>query len=263
MKNTIQNFALILTSLFILIVFTGVVSASPQGPANFSVISSGRNSMSTSAPMVQAKAGNITAIVMDATRITQAWQGYYGNISGTIVLDDGFNFTMFDWSLPSPSGEVYSSNGSNVDWTKIYCLNTSGLRNQSGSRENDIFYNANSTQIELDFGVNNTDTDGLNETFNDTYIDPIGFRVGEITIDIEDGCSLSHTHTNQVDSNDWQELLLSDNESIIFTTIIRDNSDSYQPGSSDTTDFQMMVLEDGHLGSEDGTTPYYFYVELS
>ncbi len=247
--------------LSIISLFALFAYATPQGASNVTISSSGRNSGSTAAVEIDAYAGNVTALVIQGTRSTEAWQGYYGNITGTIVLDDADNFTLYDWALPKPSGEVYASNGSSVTWADVYCMNVSGI--SINNTYNGILYNINATQIELNFGINITDNDGLNETFNDTYTDSTGFRVGSVTINSEDGCSMTHPYTNEGYSTDWQELILTDNESIIFTAIIRNDANSFQKGSSHTADFQMLVLENGHWGHQTTTTPYYFYVELS
>jgi hypothetical protein len=239
----------------------------PQGPDTITISESGRRDNSSAPVAIQARAGNVTALVISHETVTQAWQGYYGNITGTIVLDDGNNFTMYDWAVPDPTGEIYASNGSNVDWAKIYCMNTSTLRNNNGTQSEDladqVYYKINSTQIELNFGINLTDLDGLNETFFDTYTDTTGFRVGAITIDADDGCSLAHPYTDESYNTAWEELLLTDNTSLVFTSIIRQSKDGFMPGDTDTFDFQMLVLENGHPGSDTVYQDYYFYVELA
>lgn len=251
-------------TLFSFVTYTS--EAIPQGPNTLNISGSGRNPANTEPIAVTAKAGNITALVIDGTRVTESWQGYYGNITGTITLDDSNNFTMYDWSLPNPQGEVYASNHSSVTWESVYCMNLSHKRPLGGdstTASGSIYYNINMTQIELNYGINLTDKDGLNETFNDTYTDPTGFRVGSVTIDYEDGCSMTHPYLTQLYNTAWQELLLTDNTSLIFTAIIRDNADGFQDGSNDIMDFQLMVLENGHYGSEDAVSTYYFFVELS
>src|SRR5262245_23324497 len=98
------------------------VSGAPQGPDSVIVAGSGRHgTYSGAGPMVQAQAGNVTPLVVSQQVSTQAWQGYYGNVTGTIVLDDASNFTLYDWSLPTPSGEIYAANSStSIAWTSIY-----------------------------------------------------------------------------------------------------------------------------------------------
>ena len=65
--------------------------------------------------------------------------------------------------------------------------------------------------------------------------------------------------------SDFQEILLTDNASIIFTTIIENDivGDDLEVQGFDnqTHDFQMLVGEDGH-GGDDSITSYYFFVEL-
>lgn len=241
--------------------FTFSINANPQGASNVTVSSSGSNSASTAPVQIDAKAGNVTAIVVHAIRNTEAWQGYYGNITGRIVLDDGDNFTLYDWNLPNPTGEIYASNGSSVSWINIFCLNASQF--DSSIRPGNVSSAINMTLLELRFGINLTDNDGINETFNDTYTDANGFRVGNTNINVEDGCSSVHPYTSEAYNIDWQELMLTDNSSIIFTAVLRNDAYSYQPGSQNTADFQMLVLENGHYGQEDTTTQYYFYVEMS
>ena len=188
-------------------------------------------------------------------------------------MDDANNVTFYDWVLPDPTGEIYASNDSGVVWSKIYCMNLSSLRTTGGigSTESGIIaYSTNMSAIEARYGINNTDfnsttndLDGLNETFNDTYVDVTGFMVGNVEINVLDGCSMAHPFTDENHNVDWQELLLTDNESLVFTALLRENQDMYKSAGSETADFQMLVLENGHVGSETSTTPYYFYVELS
>ena len=254
-----------IASIFVILLSTFVLAAvsEPKGPNQVVISASGRNTLTNSSYQLSAQAGNVTALVITDNRNTEAWQGYYGNITGTITLDDANNFTLYDWDLPDPTGEIYASNGTDVTWKNAYCMNVSGIRNASGTSSGNAFYNINGSQIELNFGINITDRDGLNETFNDTYTNAIGFQVGSITINTEDGCSMAHPFTSENHNTDWQELLLSDNRSLLFTAIIRKDSDSYQPGTTDTHDFQMLVLENGHAGFDATPTPYYFYIELA
>lgn len=252
---------LIIGIVSIALVFS-FVGAEPQGPNKINITSSGRNAANLQPIEVQAKAGNVTSLVIDGTRVTEAWQGYYGNITGVIKLDDADNYTLFDWSLPNPTGEVFASTGQSVTWSKVYCINVS----QEGStpvRPSGAVSNINGTQIELNYGINLTDNDGLTETFNYTYSDTTGIRVGSVSFKDTDGCSSTHPYTDEAQNNEWVELILSDNSSIIFTSILRDDANAYKPGSDDSADFQMIVLENGHYGSESTVTSYYFFAELS
>ncbi|MBI3027273.1 hypothetical protein HYY70_04100 [Candidatus Woesearchaeota archaeon] len=75
----------------------------PVGPDTITIAGSGRRTNNSGSLSLQAQAGNVTALVISSVRATQAWQGYYGNITGTIALDDANNNTLYDWSLPNPS----------------------------------------------------------------------------------------------------------------------------------------------------------------
>ena len=262
---------IVLLSMFILAAsFASFVFAAsePQGPESVTVDSE-RRTLSTGWE-IAAEAGNVTAMSVTDQRITEVWQAYYGNITGTITLDDANNVTFYDWGLPDPTGEIYAVNSSaTVTWANVYCMNVSHLRPNNGAGGGDIVYKINSSKIELNFGINNSlggtgdDLDGLNETFNGTYVDATGFSVGSILIDTSDGCSYAGLYTDQGPDSNWKELLLTDNSSLIFTSIIRENADTYKTAGTETADFQMLVLENGHVGSETGATPYYFYVELT
>jgi len=168
-------FLLIITSL------ASLLSAEPTGP--YSINESVGETRGTNSPYeLQADAGNVTALYIDGTTVTKSWQGYYGNISGTIVLDDNGNYSMFDWSLASPQGEIYASNGSSITWAKIKCINYTA---------NMTLENINLSIIESMFGMNSWDPDGVNETFNATYTDATGFYVGNVQINNDDGCPLT------------------------------------------------------------------------
>jgi len=230
----------------------------PQGPDSILSTAAGRHQNNSESIPVTAQAGNVTALSISHVTSTQSWQGYYGNVTGTITLDDANNKTLYDWSLPDPQGEIYASNFSAVDWTKIYCMNVSNLRTVCGSQSDSICYGSDGRAIEQRYGINSTDRDGLNETFNDTFTG--SFRTGAITIDSVDGCSMAHPYVNDTYETSWQEVLLSDNTSIIFTSIVRENGRAYNNASAD---FQMLVLENGHAGSETVSSTYYFFVELT
>ncbi|MBN1543973.1 hypothetical protein JW898_00760 [Candidatus Woesearchaeota archaeon] len=206
-------------------------------------------------PTLDAVAGNVTQLTVAGNTVTQTWQGYYGNVTGTVTLDDANNNTMYDWSLASPEGEIYASQAT-VTWTsgnvKCYDLELS-----------DAVYSNHVTLAELEtsLGLAAADVDGVDETF------PEGagydnFYVGEFLINSAE-CPTTQTYNGSEvkDANSFQEVLLYDNTSnqIVYTAIIEETE---PVGFNDLYwDFQMLVGEDGHNG-DTATTPYYFYVEL-
>ena len=73
---------------------------------------------------------------------------------------------------------------------------------------------------------------------------------------------MANPYTDQAPGAGWQEVVLTDNVSMIFTALIRNSADDFK-STATFADFQMLVLENGHVGSEASTTPYFFFVELS
>ena len=260
-KRDLNRISTIIALIAAFFLFLSLVFATPTGPNTITVVSNTRSPFTnTSSVAVQAQAGNVTELTISQTRPTEAWQGYYGNITGTITLDDANSFTMFDWSLPNPSGEVYAANDTTVDWNKIFCYN---LTQNNNGCTGGVCGSTNTSSMELQFGINLTDHDGINETFNSSYTDSTGFFVGSVNINTVDGCSMANPYTDEASASGWQELLLSDNRSIVFASLIRDSANAYKPGVGEAYDFQLLVLENGHIGSDTTATSYFFFVELS
>jgi hypothetical protein len=242
---------LLVTTLF---AYKAFAAPYPEGP---STIARGDSERKTDADpiVVQAQAGNVTALTINATRITERWQGYYGNITGTIVLDDANNNSMYSWSIASPEGEIYAVNSSSTPvWSDVFCFNFSNNKTDPDGRG--ILQRFNGTDLENASGMRPTDVDGIDETFNRTFAR--SFQVGSNTIDSSSGCSVVGLNVNSAyQESEFQEVLLTDNNSIIYTAILEQDETGFQ-GS--TLDFQMIVAENGDV---EEATNYYFYVELS
>ena len=56
----------------------------------------------------------------------------------------------------------------------------------------------------------------------------------------------------------FDEALLYDGYSTVFASLLKKDANNF---AGRTSDFEMIVLEDGH-GTNVATTPYYFWVEL-
>ncbi len=229
---------------------------------------------STSADEHAAIAGNVTELDISGTSITQSWQGYFGNVSGIITLDDASNNTLYNWSLASPEGEVYATNGTVVTWTNIQCFNLSavGLQNTDSAVCNETLAGGttslcgkNATELEEEFGLVTTNVDGVDETFNHTwsvsknghdlfYVGNYEFSAGECTYTTIFG------DTGEGVDGEFEEVLLwdPDQNNTIFTALIENDALGFD---NTPKDFQMMVLENGH-GTDTSTTNYWFYVEI-
>ena len=247
---------LLLTISALLIIMVPLIYASvPYGPTSVDTVSAQRRTnFGSGSQTVTAEAGNMTEITITTSTLSRRWQGYYGNITGAITLDNGDNWTLFSWDqLASPEGEIYASNGTISDWTQVLCMNLS--KNLSG-------YNCkgqgeeclNITEIETFFGMDSLDPDGVDETFNSTIS---SIMVGAKTLT---NCPMVSLYVNSSsESGVWNETLLTLNDSstIIFAGIVESGNGGFNNKSND---FQMIV---GDNGDSPEATTYNFYVELT
>ena len=223
----------------------------------------------------EAMAGNITELSVNTEfSITQSWQGYFGNVSGTIQLADNGDNVMYNWSLASPEGEIYASTNNSVVWNYIQCFNfdATGTYGDIGTGGVPGGMNADGTNLtilENQFGIASDDVDGVDNTFSLLgthengggfthdlfYTNNLEFAAGE--------CYSTHLFSaaNKSEDSKFQEVILYEptTSSVVFTSIL----DEENPAGFDAKphDFEMLVLENGHLTDTD-TTTYYFWVEL-
>ena len=99
------------------------------------------------------------------------------------------------------------------------------------------------------------DSDGINETFNDTME---SITVGTVTLG---NCSMTSLYVNGSSSptQDWNETILTVNNTdiIIFAAIANDNTWGF---NNQSWDFQIMLGDDGNISA---ATTYYMYNEIT
>jgi hypothetical protein len=221
-----------------------------------------------------AFAGNVTYLDVTAFTTTQSWQGYFGNVSGTIQLADSSDNVLYNWSLLSPQGEVYASTNQTVQWRDIQCLNYSaagGFSDESGNGGTVNVDGINLSTLESRFNINWDDVDGVNETFylyDPTtgagsgpgghelfYTANLEFSLGECI------STLVFDNSGAGASGNFQEVLMYEpvTGSVVFNSILDEEDVAGFDGNF--YDFEMLVLEDGH-GTDTVSTTYYFFVEL-
>jgi len=218
-----------------------------------------------------AYAGNITQLTIHGITQTKHWQGYYGDVTGTIVLDDASNFTLYDWPNDEPKGEIYATvTVATPLWYTLACFDYNAGNGTVATPD------MNNTYWEDFYNFTYNDVDGIDETFNIT--EHLAIDVGDAVTITADSCPSTYMHTNDTfqesDLTDkWSEVLLQDDAGqLIFVAIIEndDFANNTDPqgfkGTPFTPDFQMIVAEDGTsrvAGSiNTDATPYYFYVDL-
>ena len=253
MKLKLNTLRVLFAALFLLAAMSISVVAVPQGPDTISIDSSGNRSEGTEGVQIPAQAGNVSALTISDTRITSHWAGFYGNVSGSVTLQDAANNTFFDWSIATPLGEVYASNNTVVTWADIKCENLTN----NGTHPK---WNHNGTTLNRFFNINNTETDTFVNTFNWTYANASGFDVGSVHIGPEQRCPMAFSYVNGgMQDLSFRTVLLTDNQSIVFTGLIEADKDGFRTGA-DLHDFQLLAADDGVYNL--ATTPYYFFVEL-
>lgn len=223
--------------------FAGGVLAAPFGASVTPGASSNGNS--TNPTSHGAIAGNVTELTIDGNTITQAWQGYYGNVSGAIVLNDGSSNVFYNWTSLSADGEVYASTNNSITWGSVRCFNFSSLEY------------TNVTGLENAYNIAAGDADGVDETFNRNnhpqfYIGNTQFASG--------ACNNTMILGNGGTPTFYEALMIDQSKNAtVFASIIADNTNGFDGRPHD---FEMLVLDDGH-GTNTATTTYYFYVELN
>ncbi len=234
----------LLTLTLTMFMTLSVMAVQPFG-ASYTEVSSERAPMDVAANH-SALAGNVTEITVSGFSTTQTWQGYFGNVSGTVQLADASDNQMYNWTLASPEGEIYATTDTSVAWANIACFDLAG----------------NHSNLESDFNIISDDVDGVNETFSDAgthdmfYTNNVQFTAGQ--------CASTSIYDNTGASvdNHFEEVLMTDqsaNNEVIFAAIL--DEEDVAGFDNAMHDFEMLVLEDGH-GTDTATTTYYFYVEL-
>ena len=256
MKNGLNTTRLILGFIAILTALTVLVWADSDFPFPVRSITEGASSRAnlslyTPANLTNVMAGNITEINLSAISTTKSWAGYYGEITGTLTLEDASGFVFYNWSAVEPKGEIYASPNTSVTWTSIGCFE----------------YGAGITLETAEdwFGMQDDDADGINETFTDdsnTF-----FEVGSTDI-AANTCPATNAFQNgaAVPGN-FENVLLTDGAALLFVTFIEndeaDNAADIQGYNGATHDFQLLVAENGQSNGPDLiATTYYFWAEI-
>ena len=193
-----------------------------------------------------AKGGFITETNFDTEQRTAKWQGYYGNITGRIVLEDSQKHEMYNWTWnSSKGGEVIATTNTSIPyWT--------GVTNVTTTERDET-----SNGINAKWGWETDQSDDADATFsNDTY---------DLVVA---GTSLTNTIATADDSilptgKGWKTAVIKDSSSIdskedyLFVGIIKNDAEAFD---TTTKDFQMIVPVGDTPTSTD---TYYFYVELT
>jgi hypothetical protein len=258
MNKKISTILLII--IFIFSVFQ-LIEATPSGASITPGLS--ERTQSGEASSHSAIAGNITELsIYVGNSGSQSWQGYYGNVSGGLSLGDASNNIMYNWSLTTPSGEVYASTNSSITWSNLQCFNFSSsgtYSDESGNGGTTNLYGTNSTILEAEYGFSPSDIDGINETFATNNHDL--FYSSNMEFSSDECRSLQlFNNESQPEDGSFEEVIMYEpsSRSVIFTSILEESKIGF---NNKEVDFQMLVPENGH-GTDTSTTMYFFFIEI-
>lgn len=249
-RKKVSNWLDLLTYIIFIGLLIISVFAAPEPPINFTNVNSTRHNIS-SVISLAAQAGNVTSLTMNVTTASSTWAAYYGNINGTIVLNNANEASIYSWEIDKPTGEVYMANES-ISFSNIECWNDT--ETDSGS-----YYTL--SEFESWLGVTSDAPDGVNETFSTIGTGPHdAFYVGTTFIAANSCPSTSmYNSTGGRDPSKFQEVLLYEpsQQIVIYTALIESNEIGFD---GNIQHFQMIVGENGYNNLN--STDYYVYLEL-
>ncbi len=189
---------------------------------------------------VTAKGGNTTFLFVNMSGgATNTWQGFYGNVTGGIFLEDAIGSHFYDWTVVDSVGEILATRELITDWSTINCTNQ--------------------TEIYLEeekLGITNASSVGVNDTYNN--ITHPSFYVANRQMQ---GCRSTLTNNQTTRSSVFWNVLLNvkmiDNTTSTVYTVILDNNKIGYNGTP--SDFQLLVP----VNTTTGQSTYKVYVELN
>jgi hypothetical protein len=285
MKNALIALFLIASLVLVVTYVTAIDTTQPEGPT-IVLVNKTRRTLATSTSQT-AVAGNVTQLTVTGSAITQTWQGYYGNVTGMIRLDNAANQAMYTWRLPYPSGEIYASEIQTVNWTSnnLRCYHFHNEVNVPAAFLDIWEYELNSTAPSYaGLGLTATSVDGVDETFSNASLAPgypnfyTGTKFWNGTGSMAAGspaCPRTWIYNNSgrggwnsagFNQTSFTELMIwgnwhngANNGRPIYVSLIKQYGALGFNGKK--WNYEMLVPDNGHKGNTAPTT-YYFYVEL-
>jgi len=226
-----------------------IALALPEGASTTTILSSERKGAQVAVNLT-AQGGNITRINISVNVQTAVWQGFAGNISGSIVLDDASGDRFYAWSLFNISGEIYASRNGSVNFNSVFPQNN----------------------CTIDEPLTGTGSDRVNRTYNQSA-NTVNFSVGLIQINASSACSTRpYVNSSFPSSNLFENLILSpehNNASPQQGNFVSGGNQSIYTGILQLTgvhgfdgqmyNFQVLVP----VNRSTGFNTYFFYAELN
>jgi len=228
--------------LFFLVVSLGLAFAesTPSG-ATPSYGTGGNATWGGATPTgVAASGGNVSNVGLSSNTQTMRWVGFYGDISGNVVLRNAAGEQFYAWTQSNASGYVLAAKNASILWATLKATPLTGA------------------QIDAAFTFLAAKTDSGTATYNTTSF---GGTVAGVAITA--GVASSGTTMFGSTGNTWVQQTLNtstvgvDDKSSVFMSRINNNQNSF---NGTVVDYQLMVPEDESANT--APTAYYFYLQL-
>ena len=183
--------------------------------------------------------GAPTNITLDINSTTLHWQGFYGNVTGSIALGYGSS-KLKTWDLGPKSGQVYISTSANINFSQI-----------------------NSTDVLLnDVDSAFTFLSGADDSANLTGVEDSNSQINISNYVLAANSRPVIYSRDKSGSASWQQIVLahttpSGKDTFVFGGIIREGAQAF---NGQAADFQIVVPTSGILNTTGES--YYFYGEV-
>ncbi len=174
--------------------------------------------------------GEVKQVNVSVTQVTDKWVGFWGEVSGSMVLADASGHYFYQWTIDNPTGSVvYACNDTVSNWNTLAALYA-----DSGYLPEHLLTG--------------------HDAFNFTFTQQEDFtRPNEQTIP-----AVNYTVTNPTDSNFKTYALYADSGKVlVWAGLVNADQTSFKGGSI-TADYQILAGVDQTGASE----TFYFYLEL-
>jgi hypothetical protein len=229
------------------VAFTGIVSALPDGATmdiNVSASTKDAGTVGTNS----AQGGYITGLNATVEQSTAKWQGYCGNVTGSIVLMDGSSNKMFDWgdSITNGGTVLATTSPTSPTWAGVEAVTTTERDHAT-------------LGINYLWSWDNTGLDCADDTFS--------IATGSVTVAGKPITATVATDVNAIlpIGQGWQTLVIDDSgagsiaskDDYIFVGKICENKNGVFGSQAD---YQLIVPVSDNPGDAE---MYRFYVELA
>lgn len=211
--------------LFLVLCAVAVIASEPDG----ATITPGtpQTKTPTNASSIVAQGGNVTPANLAATSKTKSWQGFWGNVSGNLTLEDNTGDLFYDWNLTNKTGEVLASRNQSIDFTTVAGIQT----------------------CTVDETLTGNGNDRTSKTFTNATVN---FEIAGVTIT---AACRTFPYVSSAPSTNYEEIITSaTGVTSIYVSKINASATAFD-GS--TADYQILVPT-----TKSGTETYYFWVEF-